>query len=230
LRVAGRWARRPEQGLLGDVLGEALAQEGFVRGVLQEAADQIAHPRDQLAEGRVHPHALAHLHQDIVDGLPHAVEHLELHGAVGQAQVARGGLGEGKAPHVVGPHGGAQVAVARVLQQAQQAPLEAGVGLPLLREDGRLPSPLLGHGHLGVPVRPLHQTNPHGGAAASRPFPQGRQVPLALLQVRLKGHAEFRVVPELVLHEDLLHDPEDEVLHVVVLHVHGDVRPAAAGP
>ena len=70
------------------LLGEGLAQEGFVGRVLEQAAHQIGHARQQVAVGGIEAHALGHVQKAFAHGLGHAVEHLEFITLFGHVQFA----------------------------------------------------------------------------------------------------------------------------------------------
>ena len=73
----GSGQRSRQQPLLFGLLDEGLAQEGLVGGVLEQAADQVGHARHDLTDGHVLAHAQPHLDDGVLDGLGHAVEHLD---------------------------------------------------------------------------------------------------------------------------------------------------------
>ncbi len=60
------------------VLGETKAHEALIRGVLEQAADEVGHARHELTHGRVDPQAEAELAERLVHGLCHAPEQLDL--------------------------------------------------------------------------------------------------------------------------------------------------------
>ncbi len=229
LEAAGRghFGRFHQQLLDRNLFGEALSQEGIIGRVFQQPADQVGHAGDQLAERRVNPHALAAVGQELRLVAPHAVEHLQLVGSLGHAEVLRAGDAVGEAPQVVAAEGGSQPAI--VLHQEPREPLEIGVGLPFLLVDGNGPAVRLGHDRFVVPVGPLHQPHPDRRAALFRPLQEGFGVALRLGQVRLHDDADVGKVAELVLHQNLFEDLEGEVFVGVLLHVDVDVGVVLAG-
>ena len=86
----------------------ALGDLGVQCEVELAQAAALAPVAQQLAHGRVQPHAVAHRPQRRALGLGHAVEHLDLVTAFGKAQKLRGGHGMGQTADVVAAERGPQ--------------------------------------------------------------------------------------------------------------------------
>ena len=124
--------RRADQHVEVFAFGEAVADEALVRGVLEEAAHEVGDTGDQLADRRVHAHAVALADECGVHRLGHAVQQLQLERA--GAELAPLGVHDrvGEAAQVVARDRGTYLA--GVVDQELRAALEVGVGLGLLRE------------------------------------------------------------------------------------------------
>ena len=207
-------------------LGEAVAHERLVRGVLQQPTHQVRHARHQLADGRVDPQPQPEAAHRRVHGLGHAVEHLDLVAGVGDALVPRVGDGVGQRAQVVAAERGADRAV--VVVQQPDAALVVGVGRGLVLEHRHRPALGPGVDGLRVPVRPLHQSHGDRLGPARRPGDEVGQVVAAVAEVRLDHDARGQV-GELVLGQQVAEERERQVLGVVVLHVDVDERAALAG-
>ena len=103
-----------------------------------------------------------------LDGVAHAVQHLDLEAVVGHAEAARGGDGGGERAHVVAGEGGAHDVDA--LEHEAREALVGDVGVGLVREDRRRPALLAGEHRLVVPVGALDEA--HGERRGSRLRPQ----------------------------------------------------------
>jgi hypothetical protein len=158
---------RPQKALQVATLGEALAHEALVGGVLQEAPHKVGHAGDELADGGVHLEAQALVPDRVLDGLSHAVQHLQLVAPVGDAAAAGVGDGVGQAPQVVAGEGGPHLAV--VVVQQLHAALVGDVGLDLALEQRRLPPGGAGLDRLGVPIGALDQADGDGWEPVRHP-------------------------------------------------------------
>ena len=105
----GRRAAAPARALTVRALGEGQAQERLVGRVLEQAPHEVGHAGDQLADRRVLAQAQAQLAHGGLDRLAHAVQHLQLEGAPGQAEGLGGGDGVGQRAHVVAGEGRADL-------------------------------------------------------------------------------------------------------------------------
>ncbi len=167
-------------------LGEAVAEERLVRRVLQQPAHQVGHARHQLADRGVDPQPLPHRPQRGVHRLGHAVEHLQLDGAVGQPGGPGGGQPVGQAAEVVaGERRADRPGVARSgggrsarswrrsrPSPRRPAPASPRPWPPPSRSPSRRPSP---GGSAGGPAAPPSTRRP--GRAGRRRSPCGRPAP-----------------------------------------------------
>ena len=78
-----------------------MADEGFVRGVLEQPPDEVRHPGDQVADRGVDADAEPEGAERGVDRLRHAVQQLVLECHVGETPGAGAGDRVGDAPEVV---------------------------------------------------------------------------------------------------------------------------------
>ena len=162
-----------------------------------------------------------------MNGLRHAVEHLDLVAGIGNPPAARIGDCVGDRSQVVAPEGGAH-RVVTVVEQAHAA-LEVGVGLGLVLVDGD--GPAFGpadHG-LRVPIRALHQPHRDRTPTPARPLDQVGEIAVRVLEVGLQDDAGLHIL-ELRLVEQLAEELQRQVLDVVVLHVEIDERVLARPP
>jgi hypothetical protein len=86
------WARGRRSSSAGvGVVQEAGLEPALVAGVLEQAAHEVGHAGDHLADGDVLAHAQAHLGGGVLELVGHAVEHLEFDAprAAGRAARAR---------------------------------------------------------------------------------------------------------------------------------------------
>ena len=77
---------RKKRGGVG-VVHESGAKPGFVGGVLEEAADEIRHAGNHLADRDVLANPEAHLARGLLQFRGHPVEHLKFEGGLGQADL-----------------------------------------------------------------------------------------------------------------------------------------------
>ena len=208
-------------------LGGPLAEERLVGGVLQQAAHQVGHARDQLADRGVDPDPLAQQAQGGVDRPGHPVEHLQLDRAVGQPGGPGGGQAVGQATEVVTGEGRPDRAGA--VDQVADAALVVGVGLGLLLEDRHRPALGLGDDGLVVPVGAFDQPDlERQPQRRLRPGHEVAQVGVGVLPVGLDDAAQLGPAGELVAQRP--DELEGEVLHVVVLGVDVDGGRDLPGP
>src|SRR3954470_23054579 len=85
-----------------------LVEEGLVGGVLQEAADEVGHARDEVADRAVGADAEALGRERVLEVVAEAAEDLELEVAVRGAGRAVGGDGVGDGAQVVRRDGDAE--------------------------------------------------------------------------------------------------------------------------
>ncbi len=216
--------RGPRDGELDGPLVRLLAaHEGFVARVLEQAPHQVSHAGDELAERRVHAHALVELRQRDLQRVGHPVERLELDVPLGELRRSRRGETPREAPRVVARERWSKEPRA-VHQQIDRA-LVASVGLPLLLVDRARPAALAGEHSLVVPVRTLHETDPHRRPPAARPRCQALDVALCVLQVRLDDDPDVGALRVLRAPEHVLEERERQLLPLVLLHI--DVHEAA---
>ena len=142
-----------------------LVQERLVRGVLEQAAHEVRHPRDQVAHRAVGAHAALPLRERVREVVAQAAQHLDLEVAsspgVGdrvrdRAQVVR------RDRHA---HERARV------EQPPRELLEVAVAVGLALEDRRVPAVLARLDHLVVPVGALHEPDDERRAALRRRAP-----------------------------------------------------------
>ncbi len=65
--------------------GQTLAQKGAVGGVFQQTTDQVGHAGDQVPIGTVDPYPVSGFDQGFGQFVRHAIEHLQLKAAGGDA-------------------------------------------------------------------------------------------------------------------------------------------------
>ena len=193
----GRCVRWLDELLHRGAFDERLAQERVVGGVLQQPPHQVGHARDELADRRVLPQVETHVTDGLLDGLAHAVQHLDLEGGVAQAQFASRLYGRRQRAHVVagerGPH------LARVLQHRARQLLVHGVGVRLVREHRDRPALLGGEHRLVVPIGAFDEAQVEDTAPLGGPRYQLREIAVGVAQVSLQDDAGVVVVAELVL-------------------------------
>ncbi len=197
-------------------LGESMAHEALVARVLQQAANQVRHPRDELTDRRVHAQTQTAAPDCGLHRLRHAVEHLDLEASVGDPLLPRVGDRIGKRAQVVGAERSAHVAV--VIMQQPDASFEVRVGLGLVLVHGDGPSGRSGVHCLGVPVRALDQADRDRCSSSRGERDEVRQIVAAVLRIRLDDDAGLEV-DMFRLGEELAEQLQGQVLRVVVLHV-----------
>ena len=116
------------------VIVVAEAEEARVRGVLEQAAHEVGHAREEIADRRVEADAMAEIAQEVAFRLGHAVEHLKLERAGLEAELVCVGEDDGHGAQVVRAEGG--VDCGAIVEQAADEALVIRVGVALLREDG----------------------------------------------------------------------------------------------
>ncbi len=204
----------------GGVLGKFGAQEPLVRGVFEEASDEVGHAGEQLAHRAVFAHPVTHLDERAFNRAGHAVKELELEPAFLEAELGRESLGVGNGTDVVGTEGGGDDLL--VLEQHAGAGLEAGVAFRFLQEDRAGPAVLSGPDLLVIPVGPLDEANGETRAALAAPGDQVAQVALGVAQVGLDDDAGVRPVAKFVLGEEGAEQLERRVFVRVAFHVEID--------
>ncbi len=203
------------------------AEETLVGGILEQAADEIGHAGEQLADGAVFADAVAHLEERHLQFVGHAVERLELVGARVDAEAL--GLGDdvGAGPDVV------RREVRRddvdVLEEEEGELLVVGVGLGFFLPDRDGPVALLRDDGLVIPVGALDEADVERPVVLAGPSDEVAEVGLAVAQVGLDGDADGRLRAELGFLEDGLEELEGEVLQLVALHVEVDQRADLGG-
>ncbi len=210
-----------KEGWIG-VVEEAGLEPGLVGRVLEQAANEIGHAGDHLADGDVLAHAEVHLRGGVLELVGHAVEHLQFECGVGQAAFFQSGEGIGDGADVVRAERELDSPTLRIaragIEEDVGHALEAGVGLSLGPPDGAWPAHLLGVDDLIVPVRPFHQAHGDDAAGALRPLADAAGVVLAAGEIRLHRKAGLEVDLLTAAHEQL----EREVLEGALLHVEVD--------
>ena len=207
-------------------LGEAVADERLVRGVLEQATDEVRHPGHELADRGIDPHPEAELPERRVHRLGHAVEELDLDRRVGQPRRARTHERMGEAPDVVAAERRPQRA--RPLDQIPRAALVVRVRLRFPLEDGKRPTLGVRHQDLEIPVGALDEADGER-AAERRPCPAGHRLEVGerIASIRLDDAAELGTVGE--LGAECAHELERQILHVLVLRVEMHRRARVAG-
>jgi hypothetical protein len=216
-----------QQGLRRLALGEPASEERLVRGVLEQAAHEVGHARDQLAERHVDAHALAAVREGPGQRRRHPEEDLDLHPRLGKPGRLTRGQRVRERADVVAAH--REVDGIGRREEEPGETLEARVGLALDLEHGSLPAFQAGVRRLVIPVRALHETHGDRGSTLARPRDQTAGVALGVGEVRLDDHADVPDLPELALDEQLHHDVEREIFESPVLHVDLDVSPVGLG-
>ncbi len=223
-----RGRRRRDQLLDVGALGEGVAQERLVGGVLEQAAHEIGHAGNELADRRVLAQPQAERAHGRLDGVAHAVQHLDLEAVVGHAETAGGGHGGRERPHVVAGEGRAHDVDA--LQHEAREAFVGDVRIGLVREDRHGPALLPGENGLVVPVSALDEAHGQRPAAAAPPGDQGLQVVAGVAQVGLHDHAGLVEAAKLLFVEQLGEDGEGEVAIAELLEIEVDEGAAFAGP
>ena len=204
-----------QQALDLGILGKALAQEGFVGGVLQQAAHQVAHAGNHVAVGAVQADAAGHLEDALADRFGHAVQHLEFVARFRHAQFLGHLHDRRDGADVVG--GAGEVADPVVFQDHPRLALEGGIALGLDRPDRDLPAVLLGLDRLVIPVGTFHQADRDLRILLPGPGQQVGQVLVRVLQVGLQHDADVGIVA--VFQFQAAIQLEDDLLVAVGLHV-----------
>ena len=218
---AGRRRRRGDQLLDVGALGEGAAQERLVGGVLEQAAHEVGHAGNELADRRVLAQAQAHGAHRRLDGVAHAVQHLDLEAVVGHAA----GGGRWRWP----PRASARCGCAKAgrttstlssMRRARRSKETSAVGL--VGEDRRGPALLAGEHRLVVPVGALDEPHRERPAAAAPPVDQRLEVVAGVAQVGLHDHAGLVEGAELLFVEQFGEDRVGEVAVAELLEVEID--------
>ncbi|MDZ7726945.1 MAG: hypothetical protein U5Q44_01415 [Dehalococcoidia bacterium] len=202
-------------------------EPGLVGGVLEQAADQVGHPRDELASGDVDADQVAKLGDGLAEPFGHSVEHLEFNVLARKAGDLGADHGLGDASRVVRGKGWLQVGVG--IEQQTGAVLEVAVGLSLVFEDGDVVALLVGEDGLFVPVGALDQSDGNGRATLGGERFESCDIGRGITQVGLHDDADAVPATELVVAEDFGEGVVDEVLVAVLLHVDVDEDAELAG-
>ena len=220
--VARARAGRAEEGAGVGVVEEAGLEPALVAGVLEQTPHEVGHAGDHLAHGYVLTHAQAELRRGVLELVRHAVEHLELDGAPGEATLIAHCEGRRDRAGVVraerelhAPHSALALLTRRGVEEDRRHLLKARVGLPLAGPDGACPAVHLGLDRLGIPVRTLHEAHRHLLARALGPLADAACVLGAAAQVGLHREPGLEVDLLHAAHEEL----DGQVLEGVVLHV-----------
>jgi hypothetical protein len=113
---------------------------------------------------------MAEPYQDLLFGVCHPIQHLQLETATGHAQLFGDGQPMGQRTNVVAAQRGPQLLVPAHHEPGRA--LEARVGLPLLLVNGDRPALRASMDRLVVPVGALDQPHPNGSAALASPLGQ----------------------------------------------------------
>ena len=214
--------RRGEQHLIGDVLVEAGAKPRFVGGVLQQAAHQVGHARNHLADGNVLARAQAHFGHCGFQLVRHAVEHLHFERVLREIELLAQGERVSDGAHIVRAQGELDTTLVGPARgrrnESGSHALEARVGLRLAAPDGNGPASLLGDDRLVVPVGALDEAHGHLPASIAGPLDDPASVVVAAAQISLHGQPRREVDRVAALHEEL----EGQVLLLEELHVEVD--------
>ena len=223
----GGWGGEQDGGV--GVVEEAGLEPGLVGGVLQQAADEVGHAGDHLADGDVLADAQAHAGAGVLELVGHAVEHLEFNGLAGELAALEPGEGGRDGADVVRAEGELDPALAGLaragIEEDLDHVLEAAVGLPLLVPDRARPALLLGVDGLIVPIRALDQADGHHAPGAPGPVGDPLGVVHTGLEVGLHGQAGLEVEGLAGVHEGV----EGQVLERELLHVEVDQHAVALG-
>ena len=209
------------------MLHEARAQERIVRRVLKQPPHEIRHAGHELAVGHIDPQPPASPDDGHLFRITHAVEHLHLDRATVEPEVLRHGHAVREGAQVVAAERGPQHV--GMLEKIPHGRLEAGVGPPFLLPHGHRPAGRAGVDRFRIPIRALHEPDPHGRAPLPRPRRQILEVAGRLAQIRLHDDPAIRPVTKLLFGRELLEDREREVLRGMVLHVDVHLRSVGAG-
>jgi hypothetical protein len=200
------------------IVHEVSPQESFVGAVLEEAADEIRHSREELPDRGIVPNGVSHLPQRAFRRLGHPIEHLELEGLTGDASFLRSDQHRGDRPDVVGAGGKSHVL--RVLQNRLGATLEVPIGVRFPVKYGNRPPFLSRHDVFVFPVGPFHEADSDPSPPVPGPFDDPVDIPPRILQIRLESNPGTVPSPELLLVEKASEYVERDVLPSVHLHVH----------
>ena len=202
-------------------LDVAVPDERLVRRVLEQATDEVRHAGYEIADRRVHACAHAEVLHCFVQGLGHPVQHLHFDRVVGQVLGARRAHGKGDAAGVVARERGPDVAVGGAGDEHRRARLVGSVGGVLVGPDGRLPALRARLDRLDVPVGALHEPDlQRQGERVAGPLDEVTEVVERVDAIRLHDAAELG--PFRVARSDLAHQPQRDVLELVVFGVEVD--------
>ncbi len=98
-------------------------------------------------------------------------------------------------------------------------PLEAGIRLPLLLIHRNRPAVRLGVYRFIVPVRTLHQANPHRSLAPLRPLDQLLQIRRRVLQVALNDDPHVADIAKFFFLQHFLENQQRQIFLFIRLHV-----------
>ena len=212
--------RRPQQFIQTLVPHELPAEDGLIGGVFQQAADEIRHAGDEFAQRRIDAKPVARLHDRILQGFRHPMQHLNLDGQLVQALAFGFRHRQRDMAQVMRAEGGAEHI--GVFQQERRQALIACIGFVLVCIDRNRPATLQVHDGFIVPVRALDQPDAERAAARPRPREQIPGILLRIFEVGLQGDLRVRVAAEFIFHEQPSEYGQREVLPCILLHVECD--------
>ena len=173
---------------------EALAQEGFVGGVFQQAAHEIGHAGDQLSVGAIEAHTASHVAQALAYGFGHAVKHLKFIAFFGNVQLPRILHDRRDAAHVV--RCAREIDDVVVLEDEAGNFLMGQVAFGLVRPHRDGPVALLREHGFRVPIRPLDQPQGDGQLFFPSPSDEITDSLFRILQIGLLDKAKMRIMAE----------------------------------
>src|SRR5205823_13819399 len=75
--------------------------KSFIRGVLEQATDQVGHSGKEFTDGAIFADAITHFHQCALDWSSHPIEQLKLEAAAIDSELLRERLCMSDAPNIV---------------------------------------------------------------------------------------------------------------------------------
>ena len=189
-----------------------------VGGVLQQPAHQVAHSRDEITHGAVHPGTYTKVANGGMQRGGHAVQYLHLISVDRKIMSPGRGNGESQTAQVVAGERRADMAGRSGHHHSMGAPLIVGVTVRLHRIQRAFPTIGPSGDGLGVPVRPLHQSDlQRRGQRVGRPTDECFQIVRRILAIRLHHASEHRPIG--IAQADLAQQCQRCVLGLIMLGV-----------